>query len=216
MSKTYIADKDTLDAVNGKIGTKDDAPSPNPISLFAGIKQLLKGLSDHMATWTSDRAAKVDYLDTTVGSRAPANTALSTAQWTNARAGYLDKLNNGSYGLEALKGYVDEVENLLKNTTYGLNALKSEITAIKNATNKGFIKSVQRGLCSKSGQNKITINTINPNKAFVLLDGQSVGHEANDFSGMAYLEALTETTLTIYRPTYTSAGTSSWQVVEFY
>lgn len=62
MSKTYIADKDTLDAVNGKIGTKDDVPSPNPISLFAGIKQLLKGLSDHMATWTGDRAAKVDYL----------------------------------------------------------------------------------------------------------------------------------------------------------
>ena len=135
MSKTYIADKDTLDAVNGKIGTKDDAPSPNPISLFAGIKQLLNGLSDHMVSWTGDRAVKVDYLDTTVGSRAPANTALSTAQWTNARAGYLDKLNNSSYGLEALKGYVDEVENLLKNTTYGLNALKSEITVVKNATN---------------------------------------------------------------------------------
>ena len=103
MSKTYIADKDTLDAVNGKIGTKNDAPSPNPISLFAGIKQLLKGLSDHMASWTGDRAVKVDYLDTTVGSRAPANTALSTTQWTNARAGYLDKLNNSSYGLEAIK-----------------------------------------------------------------------------------------------------------------
>ena len=110
MSKTYIADKDTLDAVNGKIGTKDDVPSPNPISLFAGIKQLLKSLSDHMSSWTSARAAKVDYLDTTVGSRAPANTALSTAQWTNARAGYLDKLNNSSYGLEAIKNAVNKKE----------------------------------------------------------------------------------------------------------
>lgn len=113
MSKTYIADKDTLDVVNEKIGTKDDAPSPNPISLFAGIKQLLKGLSDHMASWTGDRAAKVDYLDTTVGSRAPANTALSTAQWTNVRAGYLDKLNNSSYGLEAIKNELSSVKGII-------------------------------------------------------------------------------------------------------
>ena len=159
MSKTYIADKDTLDAVNGKIGTKDDAPSPNPISLFAGIKQLLKGLSDHMASWTGDRAVKVDYLDTTVGSRAPANTALSTAQWTNVRAGYLDKLNNSSYGLEAIKNTVDK-----KDIGSAIKVTVSELDSSNN-------------IFSGTGKGVLFINSGGAN---VMIDGRSIG----SFSGL--------------------------------
>lgn len=42
---------------------------------------------------TAARAAKLDNLDQTVGSRAPGSTALSTATWTAARAAKLDKLD---------------------------------------------------------------------------------------------------------------------------
>ena len=45
-------------------------------------------------------------LDVAVSSRAPANTALTTAQWTNARAALLDRLANipASGGLSASVG----------------------------------------------------------------------------------------------------------------
>lgn len=39
------------------------------------------------ATWS---ATKAGYVDTTISSRAPSSTALSTATWTSARAAYLD------------------------------------------------------------------------------------------------------------------------------
>jgi hypothetical protein len=43
----------------------------------------------------------VTMLDTNVGSRAPASTALSTATWTSTRAGYLDNLGGGAVALAA-------------------------------------------------------------------------------------------------------------------
>lgn len=49
-----------------------------------GIPGKLKTLIDRL---TSARAAKLDNLDTTVGSRAPASTALSNAVWTDDLAG---------------------------------------------------------------------------------------------------------------------------------
>jgi hypothetical protein len=42
---------------------------------------------------TQDRGTKIDNLDTTISSRAPASTALSNVTWTNTRAGYLDNLD---------------------------------------------------------------------------------------------------------------------------
>ncbi len=91
--KNHIADKETLDAVNGKVGSSGDGISGT--SLFAKINKLLGAVADHVAEWTSARAANIDNLDAAISGRAPANTALSNAVWTNTRAGYLDKLNSG-------------------------------------------------------------------------------------------------------------------------
>ena len=117
MAKEYIADKPTLDEVNSKVGTTGDAASGT--SLFAKVNNLLNTLANHAAAWTSARAAKMDNLDAAISSRAPASTALSTAQWTNTRAGYLDKLNNATYGLEAIKnaiGAAAKFDNAIKVT----------------------------------------------------------------------------------------------------
>lgn len=66
------------------------------IDFLLGVPGKLKTISDHLAAYLSPtRCAKIDNLDTTLISRAPASTALSTATWTAARAGYLDKLNAG-------------------------------------------------------------------------------------------------------------------------
>lgn len=117
MAKEYLADKPTLDEVNSKVGTTGDAASGT--SLFAKVNNLLNTLANHVAAWTSARAAKMDNLDAAISSRAPASTALSTAQWTNTRAGYLDKLNNATYGLEAIKntiGAAAKFDNAIKVT----------------------------------------------------------------------------------------------------
>ncbi len=59
------------------------------IAALLGVPGKLKTLLDRL---TSLRAIRIDNLDNTITSRAPASTALSTAYWTNARAGYLDNL----------------------------------------------------------------------------------------------------------------------------
>ena len=83
----------TVDEINSKIGSSGDASSL--ASVFAKLNSLIATLGDHVAAWTAARAAKMDNLDAKISTRAPASTALSTAQWTNTRAGYLDKLNSG-------------------------------------------------------------------------------------------------------------------------
>lgn len=61
------------------------------IELLAGVPGMLKSLRDRL---TASRAAKIDNLDVTVGSRAPGNTALSNQVWTDARAAKLDVANS--------------------------------------------------------------------------------------------------------------------------
>jgi len=51
------------------------------------------------AQWTNTRAGYLDNLS--AGAVALASTALSTAQWTNTRAGYLDNLSGGAVALAA-------------------------------------------------------------------------------------------------------------------
>lgn len=61
------------------------------LEIIAGIPGRLKTLSDYLTTnLGTARAAKIDNLDTTLSSRAVASTALSTVDWTPARAALLD------------------------------------------------------------------------------------------------------------------------------
>ena len=46
MAKTYLADKDTLDSVNSKVGASDDAEAPAPITIFSGLKYIIQGVID--------------------------------------------------------------------------------------------------------------------------------------------------------------------------
>lgn len=83
--------KTSLDTINPKIGAYNDAESSNTI--LGKLNGIRSQFDTFWATWTGTRAAKLDNIDTTISSRAPSNTALSTATWTNARAGKLDNLD---------------------------------------------------------------------------------------------------------------------------
>jgi hypothetical protein len=64
------------------------------MSFLLGVPAKLKTLQDGMTTLlTRLSSIKSGYLDATISSRAPASTALSTAQWTAPRAALLDKLS---------------------------------------------------------------------------------------------------------------------------
>ncbi len=188
MGREYLADKPTLDEVNSKVGASSDAESGT--SLFAKINSLLSTLANHVAAWTSTRAAKIDTID------------------TNAA-----KLSNTTYGLEALKGYVDEVENLLKNGTYGLSALKV-------AAGGSVIKSVQRGIMTfekDSTSVSTTIKSVDINKAFVIYTGAYNEQDSNSYYYDSILTLDNATTITAKRAdTGNYPGVKvPYQVIEF-
>ena len=68
--KVYIADKQTLDDVNSKVGQTGNAGgTASAGTIFGKLNAIISNIAAHMAAWTTARAAKVDNLDTTVSSR---------------------------------------------------------------------------------------------------------------------------------------------------
>lgn len=143
-------------------------------------------------------------------------------------------LNNSTYGLSALKGYLgnstyglNAIKNVLSDSTYGLSAIKSYLSnstyglsAIKSSlTSSGVkvVKSIQRGEAIEFKgtytpyKATITLNTINPSKSIVLLYG---GYPTTDNLPVRF-DSLTSNTLILIcysgRPLPVM-----WQVVEFY
>ena len=97
------------------------------------------------------------------------------------------------------------------------------ITRDKLAENAMGVKSIQKGVVTINDTSSVTvsINTINPDKAFVILDG-TAGINTTNVSGQfdGYLLSLTSNQLTIGLPEPEASGNLqskfSWQVVEFY
>lgn len=85
------------------------------------------------AVWTNARAAALDNLDAKISSRAPASTALSNAVWTNARAGYLDSLVS-VLGSTANTGGTASAGTVMAK----LNAILTGINSIKSSN--GYYK----------------------------------------------------------------------------
>lgn len=185
--RTHIADKEALDEVNNKVGAAEDAESGT--SLFAKINSLLSTLANHVAAWTSTRAAKLDNLDAAISSRASANTALSTAQWTNTRAGYLDKLNSG-VAVASLAG------KLVKSVQRGVIELAIGV-----------------------GSGNLTINAVDTSKAIIVPAGRCYdgGNNYGDMFTNGMLTFTNSTTVNLERCS-NSAGTLrvAVQVIEFY
>lgn len=228
MSKEYIADKETLDEVNQKLGVNTDAASGT--SLFAKVNSLLNTMANHVAAWTSARAAKLDNLDnigatsdtggsTTAGTVLAKLNALLTS-WTSTRAGYIDNIrsytitNNTASKTGVLSAKLAYIISLLENTTYGLSAIKSN----------GVIKSVQRGTIAINTNEKeatITISSVDINKAIVVFCGSAL----TTFSGntdyyapasLVRLELTSATQIKATRHSGYGAVEASYQVIEFY
>lgn len=126
MPRVYLADKDTLDSVNNKVGTGEDAAASAPTTLFAGIKSLISTLADHVTNWTAARAAKIDKLDNlgTTGDTGGSAAAGTVMAKLNALIGYVIT-NNTANKTGVLSAKLAYIISLLENATYGLSAIKS-------------------------------------------------------------------------------------------
>lgn len=91
------------------------------------------------------------------------------------------------------------------------NRLMSE-NASSGGLDSNIIKSIQRGT---SSSDKITINTVNPDKCIVLLDNSTLSNGEYYVNG-AYVVKLKEDTLELYS-NYSNKNnyTVGWQIIEF-
>lgn len=68
--KVYIADKQTVDDINSKVGqTGNTGGTTSAGTIFGKLNAIISSIANHIASWTAARAAKVDNLDTAVSSR---------------------------------------------------------------------------------------------------------------------------------------------------
>lgn len=85
-----VADNELVSSMSTRIGQSSDIESATGTTLFSRISYIVR---QFVSYWTSARAARIDSIDATVSSRAPASTALSTTNWTNTRAVNIDNLD---------------------------------------------------------------------------------------------------------------------------
>lgn len=94
---------------------------------------------------------------------------------------------------------------------FALNKLISESSS-GGGLDSNIIKSIQRGT---SSSDKITINTVNPDKCIVLLDNSTLSNGEYYVNG-AYVVKLKEDTLEL-SSNYSNKNNSTvgWQIIEF-
>ena len=86
--KIYIADKETLDTINNRIGSTTNAAGTTTTgSVFGKLNAIISSIASFVANWTAARAAKVDNLDATVSSRQSEANALSRYNTLNTNTG---------------------------------------------------------------------------------------------------------------------------------
>ncbi len=161
-----------------------------------------------------------------------ADLASHISSWTSTRAGYIDRLANGTYGLDKIKadtttnntssktGILSQklsyLISLLENTTYGLSAIKTAINNNSSSSNS-VIKSIQRGSTSIGYQAQVataTINAVDMNKAFLITTG-FIDANTEGNSPQTYRAEITNSTTLTFNCAYYANGTISWQVIEF-
>lgn len=98
------------------------------------------------------RANRIDYLDTNIGSRAPANTALTNGVWTNGRAANLDKLQailntpNGDTLAAWISAINAQATAANQNAANAYNKANEALLAAQNAANVTINNSVYQAL----------------------------------------------------------------------
>lgn len=103
--------------------------------LLLGIPSKIKSLLDRLPV---SRANKIDNIDTTVSSRAPASTALSSNIWTNARAAFLNANITSRASQASLNATDNKVDSIKNNADVKASSRLSTVFGVRKVQT-GFI-----------------------------------------------------------------------------
>lgn len=127
--KIYIADKQTLDEMNTKVGsTGNTGGTASAGTLFAKLNAIISSIASHVANWTAARAAKVDNLDATISSRQSEANALSRYNTLNTNT----EVNNTASATGTLSQKLSHIINLF--STMKQKVLVSKTVSVNIAT----------------------------------------------------------------------------------
>jgi len=100
------------------------------IDFLMAVPGKLTTIYSHLTTYmSSTRMPKIDNLDAAISTRAAAATAVSSANWTTARAGYLEKLN----ATAGILGTIKSVQYGTVTANSGSASGTATITAVNTA-----------------------------------------------------------------------------------
>lgn len=112
--KIFIADKQTLDDVNSKVGTTGNTGGTTAAgTIFGKLNAIISSIASFVANWTAARAAKVDNLDATVSSRQSEANASSRYNTLNTNTG----VNNTASATGTLSQKLSHIINLFTAST---------------------------------------------------------------------------------------------------
>lgn len=178
--------------VSNKVGaTGDTGGSATAGTVMGKLNKLISDLTTHMGRWTATRAGYIDTINTNAAAAKTDAAAAKTNTATN---------NTGS-----------STGTLSQKLSYIISQLAS------GTAKMGTVKSVQSGVVTLGGYSgaggSVDINTVDPNKCLVILNGIYGSSGLNTVS--AYLSSITANKLTIGIDSNQSTK-CSWQVIEFY
>ena len=123
--KVYLADKQTLDEVNSKVGaTNNTGGSATAGTLFGKLNAIISSIATHVANWTAARAAN---LDAAVSSRQSESNAASRYNTLNTNTG----VNNTASATGTLSQKLSHIINLIASS--GQKKLTSKVVNFTTA-----------------------------------------------------------------------------------
>lgn len=198
-----------INTLNTKVGVNNDAAGTTTV--FARLKQIYDYLAGTILTAINGRQANWG-ATSTHAERIDANISSRQANW-GATTTHRDRIDT-------------TISSRASQAT--VNTINSNVNSIKSFTDRGMVKSVQRGvftseitLNNNDGKEhdtpykEISISPVNVAKAFVLING-SVVTNSNGYIE-PNIRLMDSTTLRIYSMKTTDFGVlGNWQVIEFY
>lgn len=211
--------KTSVDEINTAVGsTNDTGGSTSAGSIFAKLNKVISDIATHMGRWTSTRAGYIDTI----------NTNASNAKTYAQNSQNYTVTNNTANKTGVLSQKLSYLINLLENGTYGLSALKSN--------GMRAVKSVQKGTLQLSGSPEtITTYESGDGYSFTKYFYKDINISPVDVTKSVIFfksrenytcRLINSTTLRIYLESENSNNVTSktiyyyhrttWQVVEFY
>lgn len=131
--KIFLADKQTLDTVNTKIGdTTNSGGSATGGTIFGKLNALISSIASHVANWTAARAANLDAAVSTRQSESSAATRYNTLNSNTA-------VNNTASATGSLSQKLSHIINLLSGNTVKYKKSRQTYLDVDNVGTYTFI-----------------------------------------------------------------------------